>query len=136
MSASTKTSRQNPENYAGQYHKARYWHLLAKCTPEPIPHSKNTLYLANLVIRDPISWWTKRAIRKAVCALIAQSSLACLYQIMVGERDASCNFIWRGLLHDRCIMKCFRFHLTGPQYKQLAALAKSPAERTMHPKMA
>ena len=98
-----------------------------------VPKQGEVLFLANLVIQDPISWWTKRAIRKAVGALIAQNSQVCMYLILLAECGPPREMAWRGLLQDKYVMKCFRVHLVGTQYKQLAALAKLSAEQTKGP---
>ena len=111
------------------YYKAKYWNDLKRDIAQRVPKQGEVLFVANLVIQDPISWWTKRALRKAVAALIAQNSQVCMHLILLADCGPPREMAWRGLLQDKYVMKRFRIHLAETQYKDLAALAKGLAER-------
>jgi len=82
-------------------HKATFWRKQARIFHMQIPEDyRAVLHLASLVLTNPIGWWTRRALRKAICVLLAQNSQVCFVQI-VTNNAAHEDRAWAGLLHDK-----------------------------------
>jgi hypothetical protein len=111
------------------FHCAAYWSDLTATLPDDTPKYNEILFLANLVIQNPINWWVRRAVRKTVCTLIKKNPRACINQILISGSDASRDLAWRGLLCDKAIMKCFRSHVGTEQYARLLALKDAYSKR-------
>lgn len=106
------------------YHTAKYWNRQAKLFRRRVPGDYcEPLYLASLVLTNPITWWTRRALRKAVRVLIVQNSQACFVQIASNDY-VNYQRSWHGLLHDKKIMQCFRTYLPPEQFAALKKRAK------------
>jgi len=107
----------------GIYHNAGYWNTLARDITSSAQRYSEILFLANLVLQDPASWWTKRALRKTVCLLIARNAQLCINQILVAGHDTAQDLAWRGLVCDNQIMHSLRSHATDLQRLKLQVLA-------------
>jgi len=101
-------------------HQARYWGKQASAFCRKAPEDFHAvLCLASLVFTHPIGWRARRALRKAICGLLAQNSQVCFVQIIMAYNATPDSRAWDGLLHDKKIMQCFRSHLTPEQFAEL-----------------
>ena len=107
------------------YHKAAYWRAQDKVYKKHPPADyREALYLPDLVLDNLVNWWTRRALRKAVCTLILRNPQVCYRQLMTPDLGVHENRSWRGLLHDKKIMQCFKARLSPLHYDLLAARAR------------